>query len=168
MKKFFLLTPLLLYYTFHTNYIEIPDNAIRIRIIPSSNSTHDKEVKYLLKNNINKIIYPIVRNAKDEEEAQRLILNSLPSITKKIQIILDKNSIDEKFSTSFGLNYFPEKHFNGLTYKSGEYNSLVIKLGDAKGDNYWCVLYPPLCLVDENKTNYEYHFLIKDVIDKYN
>ena len=76
--------------------------------------------------------------------------------------------LDALYSSNFGYNYFPEKEFKGLNYKSGYYKSFVVTLDEGEGENWWCVLYPPLCLVDENKDDYEYHSLIKDTILKYN
>ena len=67
------------------------------------------------------------------------------------------------------MNYFPEKEYKGTIYKEGKYESLVITLGNGQGNNFWCVLFPPLCLLDEEDetTNVEYTSLVKEIIDKY-
>ena len=69
------------------------------------------------------------------------------------------------------MNYFPEKKYKGTVYKEGEYESLVVTLGDGLGANFWCVLFPPLCLLDaedeEQLSNVEYKSFIKELIDKY-
>ena len=64
----------------------------------------------------------------------------------------------------------PEKHYKGVTYKEGNYESLVVKLGEGKGENFWCVLFPPLCLLEaeeSDKDEVEYKSFIKEIIDKY-
>ena len=71
----------------------------------------------------------------------------------------------------YGLNPFPAKSYKGVKYKAGEYESLVITLGEGKGDNWWCVLFPPLCMLEAEdqtqKSNLEYKSYIKEIIDKY-
>ena len=68
------------------------------------------------------------------------------------------------------MNYFPTKEYKGVIYEEGEYESIVVEIGDAQGDNFWCVLFPPLCLLEgevENKDNIEYTSFIKEIIEKY-
>ena len=77
---------------------------------------------------------------------------------------------DKDYKINYGYNYFPKKKYKSVTYKEGMYESLVITLGTGEGDNWWCVLFPPLCLVeaDESTTSdAEYTFFIKEIIDKY-
>ena len=57
--------------------------------------------------------------------------------------------------------------YKGIYYEEGEYESLVITLGEGIGNNFWCVLFPPLCLIDENEEEVEYTSFIKELIDKY-
>ena len=54
------------------------------------------------------------------------------------------------YKVNYGMNYFPVKKYDGVTYKEGNYESLVVSIGEAKGNNYWCILYPPLCMIDDN------------------
>ena len=68
---------------------------------------------------------------------------------------------------SFGNNYFPEKEYKGVKYKEGKYESVVIKLGKGKGENFWCVLFPPLCMIDEEKLNdVSYSFYVSEMLNK--
>mgnify|MGYP004418680887 CR=1 FL=1 len=77
------------------------------------------------------------------------------------------NDYDMTFDINYGLNYFPEKEYRGLKYKEGYYESVVISIGKAEGDNWWCVLFPNLCLVDlETKDNVEYKSWIVEKINK--
>ena len=82
-----------------------------------------------------------------------------------IKETIDKYNI--QYSISYGKNYFPNKEYNGVIYEEGEYESLVISLGESQGDNWWCVLFPPLCLIDEEQDEVEYTTFIKELIDKY-
>ena len=63
------------------------------------------------------------------------------------------------------MNYFPKKVFNGKTYNEGEYKSLVIEIGEAKGNNYFCILYPSLCTIDiDEKEESKYKFKLIEII----
>ena len=68
------------------------------------------------------------------------------------------------FNVNYGNNYFPEKVFKGVKYNEGYYESIVVSIGEAKGDNWWCVLFPNLCIV--NDKDVEYTSLVKEIIDK--
>ena len=84
---------------------------------------------------------------------------------------IEKSLVNEDYSYSinYGLNYFPEKEYNGKTYKEGKYESLLVTLGKGEGNNWWCILFPPLCLVEaeESEEEVEYDFFFKNIIDKY-
>ena len=77
---------------------------------------------------------------------------------------------EENYSINFGKNYFPEKVYYDVTYPAGEYESLVITLGDGLGENWWCVLFPPLCLLEAEEKNIdkvEYKLFAKEIIEKF-
>ena len=69
------------------------------------------------------------------------------------------------YNIKYGLNYFPEKKYKNVIYPEGNYESLVITLGEGVGENWWCVLYPPLCLIDEENDNIEYDLYIKKIFE---
>ena len=143
----------------------IPNDSIRIRIIANSNTKEDQKTKNDLKKDINKTVEKILENVKSLDEARTKLENSIDLITKEVE----KSLKSKDFTINYGLNYFPEKIFKGVIYNSGFYESLVITIGKGLGDNYWCVLYPPLCIADFNyrKDEYEYRSLVKDILDKY-
>ena len=79
-------------------------------------------------------------------------------------------SFNVEYTINYGNNYFPEKEYKGVMYPEGNYESLVITLGSGLGENWWCVLFPPLCLLEaeEEETNsVNYTFYIKEVIEKF-
>lgn len=147
--------------------IFIPNEAIRVRVIANSNSKEDIEVKEKLKDVIKINVEKILKDVKTITDARKVINNNLESINKIVGNSLKKMKYDKNFNINYGLNYFPEKEFKGTLYNEGYYESLVVTLGEGKGKNYWCVLYPPLCLIDEEQENYEYRSYIKDTIEKY-
>lgn len=143
--------------------ILIPDNSIRFRIIANSDKEEDQLLKLTIKNDVEKELFKLLKNTSNIEEAREVISNNIPLIEEIV------NKYDIKFDISYGNNYFPEKEYKGIKYKEGNYESLVIKLGQSVGKNWWCVLFPPLCLLDEqtNLSDKEYRFFIYDIINNY-
>ena len=145
----------------------IPDTAIRLRVIPNSNSSLDQSMKNKVKKYLEKNTYATLSNVTDIEEARTKINDSLSNLDININKIFKDNKYNMEYTVDFGYNYFPEKKYRGLKYEEGYYESLVITIGEGKGDNWWCVLFPNLCLVDlENKTNVEYKSWIVEQINK--
>ena len=147
-----------------TENIKIPKEAIRIRIIANSNASLDIEDKMLIKKNIEKEIYQLLKGVNNISEAREIINNNL----ERLNIVIEDTNIKD-YSISFGSNYFPRKIYKGIIYDEGIYESLVITLGSGNGDNWWCVLFPPLCLLDENENteDIEYKLYVKELFDKY-
>lgn len=162
-----MLTSILIYNEFKNNEVIIPDTAIRLRVIPNSNSSLDQSMKNKVKKYLEKNTYATLSNVTDIEEARTKINDSLSDLDINIDKIFKDNKYNMEYTVDFGYNYFPEKKYRGLKYEEGYYESLVITIGEGKGDNWWCVLFPNLCLVDlENKTNVEYKSWIVEQINK--
>lgn len=171
MKKIIIiltmLTSILIYNEFKNNEVIISDTAIRLRVIPNSNSSLDQSMKNKVKKYLEKNTYATLSNVTDIEEARTKINDSLSNLDININKIFKDNKYNMEYTVDFGYNYFPEKKYRGLKYEEGYYESLVITIGEGKGDNWWCVLFPNLCLVDlENKTNVEYKSWIVEQINK--
>lgn len=147
--------------------ILIPNEAIRIRVIANSNEENDLSIKNNLKDDINNEVEKLLKNVRSIEEAREILTKNIPNITVSVEKSLKRLNYNKDFNINYGLNYFPEKEFKEIKYPSGYYESLVITLGKGEGNNYWCVLYPPLCLIEENDNNYEYRSIVKDLLDKY-
>ena len=149
----------------------IPDEAIRIRVIANSNSEYDQNVKNKVKENLELKMYDMLKNSKGIEEARYIINNNLNDVDNSVNMTLQNLNYDLGYKVNYGLNYFPSKEFKGTTYEEGYYESLVVTLGNGLGENFWCVLFPPLCLLEaeeqEDVTDVEYSSFIKEVIDKY-
>lgn len=165
MKKiaFIIITILTIYsYTIKKDSI-IPQDSIRFRIIANSNTDIDQKTKLQIKEELAKNLFPLLEKSTSKEETKRIIENNQAIIKQSVE------KYDLNYSIKYGNNYFPEKEYKGITYEKGEYESLVISLGKAEGENWWCVMYPPLCLIDSKSNNMEdaeYRFYIQDIISK--
>ena len=146
----------------------IPNDAIRIRIIANSNSDYDQNIKVKVKEQVEYDMYNILKNVNRSEDARKIIKNNLLLVQNNVYKTLQKENYNLDFNVNYGLNYFPEKEYKGIKYKEGYYESLVITLGEGLGDNWWCVLFPPLCTLEaEESSDVEYTTLAKEMINKY-
>ena len=173
MKKiFFLLLGISIFYISIANVIsktiEIPDNAIRVRIIPNSNSEFDQSVKRSIRDKLEITMFDLLKDAKSSEEASEIIKNNLNLVDKDVKKVLSDNNYDLDYKINYGYNYFPEKEYKGIKYDEGYYESLLVTLGKGEGDNWWCVLFPPLCLIEgEEDSKVEYKSMVEEILKKY-
>ena len=150
--------------------VEIPDNAIRIRVIGNSDSEYDQEKKNEIRKNVQLYMQDLLKNAKNVDEARTIINDNLKNLNKELDNYLTQIDYNKNYTINFGLNYFPKKEYKGIKYKEGLYESLLITLGEGNGKNWWCVLFPPICLLEAEETEtdeIEYKSFVKEVIEKY-
>ena len=169
-RKIFLIILILIViiiYKKNDQNIFIPDNAIRLRVIPNSNNPVDISIKEKVKKYLEKDVYTITQDIDNIEIARNSINNYIPSIKENINIIFNDNNYQLPYKINFGYNYFPKKIYKGVTYDEGYYESLVISIGEAQGDNWWCVLFPNMCLID-TKEKHEYRSYFKEIFNKKN
>lgn len=149
--------------------VVIPDAAIRVRVIANSNSIHDQNMKMKVKERIEKSISPLLIDVDNVNEARKVISNSIGSLEDDVEVLFKDNNYDKDFKVNFGKNFFPDKDYKGVHYDEGEYESLVVTIGEGEGDNWWCVLFPPLCLLDASDSetdDVEYQFFVTKMLDK--
>ena len=118
--------------------IIIPRDSLRFRIIANSNSYQDQLLKMEIRTELLPILSDISNNSSTIEEARKNVKNNINNIQNRI------SKYSSNFNVNFGQNYFPHKKYNNVIYNAGNYESLVITLGEGIGDNWWCVLFPPL------------------------
>jgi len=174
MKKLFVIGLVLvigLFFIEIDKNILIPKEAIRFRVVANSNLENDQEIKKLVSEELQKELYNSLKDVKNVDEARNILKSNASSLEKSVEQVLLQNNMNPVFDINYGMNQFPEKIYNGVEYKSGEYESLVVTLGEGVGDNWWCVLFPPLCLMEaeevKDSKDIEYKFFVKELIDKY-
>lgn len=144
--------------------IIIPNSAIRFRVIANSNTLEDQMQKMKIKDNIEREVYELIDGATNSMEVGEILKNNINEIEK----ITNKYGVPYKIN--YGMNYFPSKSYKGIVYGAGNYESLVITLGEGLGDNYWCVLFPPLCLINDDKneiSDVDYQLYVKKLLNKF-
>lgn len=157
----------LIYNELKEDTVIIPDTAIRLRVIPNSNSSLDQSMKNKVKEYLENNTYQILKEEDNIEEARKIIKDNIPELEENITKIFNDNNYNMNYKVNYGYNYFPNKEYRGIKYNEGYYESIVISIGEAQGDNWWCVLFPNLCLIDlEQKNNVEYKYWIVETINK--
>lgn len=173
MKKFIILIVVILSFAIisknvNANTILIPDEAIRLRVIANSDSTYDQQVKMDVSFEVQNEIYNLLKDKNNINDARTTIKNNIPRIENAVEKVLREKNYVSTFKVNYGYNYFPEKEYKGVKYKEGDYESVLVTLGEGKGQNWWCVLFPPLCLIEaEESDEVEYKFFVQELIEKY-
>ena len=138
-------------------------DMIRIRVLANSNSEYDQNIKKEVVDILTDEFKDIMKDVKNINTARNEINKNLDKISLKINKYLISKNVNYDYKINFGLNYFPTKELNGTTYKEGYYESVLVTLGEGGGDNWWCILFPSICLTEEN-ANYESIF--KNIFEK--
>ena len=148
----------------------IPKDAIRFRVIANSNDLKDQQEKKKIAKTLGNNITKLLKNQNSLQETRTTLKKNIDTFTTTVQEEMKNDNYENNVEVNYGMNYFPEKTYKGVKYKEGEYESLVVTLGKGEGNNFWCVLFPPLCLLEaeeEDTNEVEYTSFVKELIDKY-
>lgn len=124
---------------------DISNKVFRLHILANSNSTEDQNTKLMLKNFILKNSEDVI-GGKTLDEAISNAKNNRKEITEMCNEYLKSIGIDYKVVVSVVKEYFKTRVYDDFTLPAGKYNSLKIELGEAKGHNWWCIVFPSVCL----------------------
>lgn len=125
-----------------------PQKPLRLHIIANSNSETDQNIKLTVRDEILEYTSNGILKCENMEEAKEYICEELDSICGVANNVLSENGFDYSATATLGISHFPEKTYAGTTYPEGEYEALKIVIGQGEGENWWCVVFPPLCLVN--------------------
>src|SRR5699024_8350508 len=127
----------------------IPDEAIRLRILANSDSEADQNIKYEVRDEVNQYISSLVDQMTNIEDARATVREELPKIEQIVLETIEREGMTNDFRVEYGSKVnFLEKTYGPYVYPAGVYDAVKISIGEVKGSNWWCVLFPPLCYVD--------------------
>lgn len=156
----------------------IPEDAIRLRIVANSNTGEDQRVKRLVRDHIVGKINSWLKQGDrfpSHEEVQRLIIAHMEELKQNALHVLARKGVPYGVEITFGNTPFPAKWYDGKVYPAGIYKVLLVTLGEGSGQNWWCVMFPELCFVDsstaqtekqDQKQHLKRSFTVKDIQDK--
>ncbi len=142
------------------------NDYLRIHVRANSNEQIDQSVKYTVKDEVVKFITPYAARCTDKQTAMEVIGGILPEIEKVCDRVLKQNGFNYTSRASVRAENFPTRVYGDLTLESGIYDALIIELGTGTGDNWWCVIYPPLCFTS-GAADVQYRSVIMDIINKF-
>lgn len=145
---------------------EAETDYLRIHVRANSNEQIDQNVKYKVKDEVVKYITPYAAECKDKQTAMQIIGGILSDIEEVCDGVLKANGFSYSSKASIRSENFPTRVYGDLTLEEGVYDALIIELGTGKGDNWWCVVYPPLCFTSST-TDVKYRSAILDIINKF-
>lgn len=149
------------------NGAEINKGAyLRIHIRANSNGEEDQAVKYLVRDKIVEFLTPVVAECKTKDEALSKINARLPDAENVADGVLRANGYVYGARASIRKETFPTRVYEGVTLEAGVYDALIVELGTGKGDNWWCVVYPPLCFTAGNG-NVVYKSKIAEIVRRF-
>ena len=124
----------------------IADSVVRLHVIANSNSAYDRNIKLKVRDEVINYLSPILKDAKSTKETKELILKNINGINETAKTVIIKNGGNYNVKSELKDISFPTKHYGDTAFPAGKYQSLQIVIGEGKGDNWWCVLYPQLCI----------------------
>ena len=140
---------------------------LRMHIRADSNADTDQAVKYLVRDAIVESLTPLVANYANKAEAVAGIQAHLQDIERTANTVLKNNGFTYGATAMLTVEKFPARIYNDYILPAGEYTSLMVYLGSGRGDNWWCVVYPPLCFTAPTGQNVIYKSKIAEIIQKW-
>ena len=124
----------------------IYDNTLRLHVLANSDSEKDQELKLLVRDAVVEYTGSLSQGCSNIKDAYELYSSNLGSIRDEAQRVVYENGYYYNVSVTLGKEYYPEKEYDGIRLPEGRYTSLKVNIGEAEGQNWWCVLFPPLCV----------------------
>lgn len=144
---------LLYLYLLATNYTyaiskDLSNNILRLHVIANSDTIEDQKLKYEIRDNVINYMNSISKNITSKEEAINLIKENKEDFIQIAKETIINNGFNYDININFSNCYFPTKNYGDITLPAGSYDAIKIEIGESKGQNWWCVMFPPLCFVD--------------------
>lgn len=145
------------------------EDYLRIHIRANSNDAEDQRVKYLVRDAVVEYLIPVVSSVTSKEELESVLTANMRSIERVANAVLKDNGKAYTSKGKINNEYFPTRVYGETVFESDYYDALILELGTGKGDNWWCVVYPPLCFVNSKQidtTHIRYKSKIVELIKK--
>jgi len=125
------------------------EKLIRFHVIANSDNNEDQELKLKVRDNIISYLKPKLENSDSISESEEIIKSEYENLYKISRETVKENGYDYDISVGIEYSNFPTKQYSNVVLPAGEYKALKVIIGEGKGKNWWCVMFPPLCFVDE-------------------
>lgn len=128
----------------------LSDSVFRLHIIANSDSSADQELKLKVRDKIIEYMNTLTSNSSDKKDVISMANYHLDSFKEIALNTIKENGYNYDVNIEIGNFHFPTKSYGDISFPAGNYDALKIEIGDAIGQNWWCVLFPPLCFVNSS------------------
>jgi stage II sporulation protein R len=125
---------------------------IRLHLLANSDSLEDQELKYKVRDELIKVMQKEFGESKSLTESRTILLRHLPDIEKRAEEYIAQEGYAYQVQAVYGKFSFPLRDYGAFILPAGKYEALRLIIGEGKGANWWCVLFPPLCFVEGEKS----------------
>lgn len=139
---------MLLFYTYIGDGENTHEGIIRLHVIANSDTAGDQALKLKVRDAVIEYMEK-QKNLHNADDTRDYLKNNLGRLEKIAEGVIASEGYDYPANADLGVRYIPEKTYGDITFPAGTYEALNITIGSGEGENWWCVLFPPLCLLDE-------------------
>lgn len=126
----------------------IANGVFRLHVIANSDSPEDQNLKYIVRDELIKYMNTLAKDCNSKQEVIEIAKNNISNFENIAKKTIKDNGFNYNVTVEIGNFDFPTKTYGDITLPAGTYDSLKIKIGKSEGQNWWCVMFPPLCFVD--------------------
>ncbi len=127
---------------------DIANSVFRLHVIANSDSKEDQDLKYIVRDNLLSYMNSICKDCKSKQEAISIVEENKNKFEEIATNTIKENGYSYSVKINIGNFEFPTKNYGDISLPAGYYDALRVEIGEAKGQNWWCVMFPPLCFVD--------------------
>ena len=155
IKRFFIVLILFSVFVFisaisYVNAVseDLSESVFRLHVIANSDSKEDQDLKYKVRDSILEYINELAVDCSSKDEVIALATEKQEALHDIAKKVIEENGYDYDVNISIGNFEFPTKTYGDISFPAGNYDALRVEIGEAGGQNWWCVMFPPLCFVD--------------------
>lgn len=130
---------------------DIQNEIIRFHVLANSDTEEDQALKLKVRDKVIEKMSSKLSSTKNINEARKIMIDSIEEVNVIAKNVIEENGYNYNVRSELKRENFPDKMYGDTLYPQGEYEAFRILIGEAKGQNWWCVMFPPLCFVDESK-----------------
>lgn len=127
---------------------DLSESVFRLHVLANSDAPDDQSLKYKVRDNVLSYMNNLCLNTITKEEAIKIARSHQDEFYEIAKQTIIDNGYDYEVNIKIGIFDFPTKQYGDISFPAGSYDALRIEIGEAKGQNWWCVMFPPLCFVD--------------------
>lgn len=145
------------------NYDDIKDKLIRFHVIANSDTDEDQNLKLKVRDRVVEVLSEKLDGVTSLDEAENVLEENIEYINEIAREVIEENNYTYEVNTMLSYENFPDKVYGDCVFPQGNYEAFRVIIGEGKGQNWWCVMFPTLCFVDESKNSVDSNELKDDI-----